>query len=569
MGDENIEYLFMIYSCKKNLERAEIIYERIHQKINKCKVYIIYGDKANVSDSSTSDKYLVLNVDDDYDHLNMKTLLLLQTAYAISEQNAYNTAEQKAYPNFKGIFKCDDDMWININFMNNFIKENSRHIVDYAGYVATYRHNDTSTHNVPANFECEYCGGPLYYLSKKSLACFQTTNLHEKAFMPIYYEDVMVGKHLHHNNISPVREFWSQLYSDNIALSHEISYHNSLHHQDLTIVLQGGIGNQLFQLACGMKMAQKYNKRFVLNVQGIITNQHQHHDLQRTITTLKRLCPALTIVDQKLNPEHYHLFKEGSNDCFLAPMEKLDHAFQTYSNVALHGYYIHSAYLPTLQDQVPFTDIPQHLKPSDLRLLNHNFENTYFLHIRLGDFLKHPMYQIELKSYYNYCIQQITRLNPLARFYICTNQYDAVLQNYVKDFHKWHHNTGNKIQSSQLQQIQGQIQRQIQYYVQDPANDEVDTLYIMSSCQGAICSNSTLSYMGAFFQTLKRQKAQASAQQASTQQQQSLKETIYMPYPYVRFLNGFNETNVTTSMYPEWCSIYNTLNNQLMTKKAE
>ena len=562
MGDENIEYLFMIYSCKKNLERAEIIYERIHQKINKCKVYIIYGDKASAGDSSTSamanDKYLVLNVDDDYDHLNMKTLLLLQTAYAIYEK-AYDTAEQRTYPNLKGMFKCDDDMWININYINNFIKENSQHSVDYAGNVATYTaETSKNIQHLPANFECEYCGGPLYYLSKKSLACFQETNLHEKAFMPIYYEDVMVGKHLHHNNISPVRKFWSKLYSDNIALSPEISYHNSLHHQDLTIILQGGIGNQLFQLACGMKMAQKYNKRFVLNVQGIIPNHHQRHDLQRTITTLKRLCPELTIVDQKLYPEQYHLFKEGSNDCFLASMEKLDHAFQTYANVALHGYYIHNAYLPTLQEQyhTPFTDIPQHLKPTDLRLLNHNFENTYFLHIRLGDFLKHPMYQIDLKSYYNYCIQQITLLNPLARFYICTNQYDAVLQNYVKDFPKWHHHAaGTGTQGSQ-----------IQYYFQDPANDEVDTLYIMSSCQGAICSNSTLSYMGAFFQTLKRQQAQ---QVSAQQHKQPLKETIYMPYPYVRFLNGFNETNVTTSMYPEWCSIYNTLNNQLMTKKAE
>jgi hypothetical protein len=69
--------------------------------------------------------------------------------------------------------------------------------------------------------------------------------------------------------------------------------------------------------------------------------------------------------------------------------------------------------------------------------------------------------------------------------------------------------------------------------------------------------------MGAFFQTLKR--IHTPAQQHTPEQ---IKDTIYMPYPYVRFLNGFNETNVTTSMYPDWCTIYNTLNNTVITKAA-
>jgi hypothetical protein len=146
------------------------------------------------------------------------------------------------------------------------------------------------------------------------------------------------------------------------------------------------------------------------------------------------------------------------------------------------------------------------------------------------------MYQIELKTYYNFCIHAILNANPSAVFYICTNQYDEALYTYTKDFPKQLRINDNIIN--------------ITYHLQDKTNDDIDTLYIMSSCRGAICANSTLSYMGAFFQknTINRQ------------------EHIYMPYPYVRFINGFNETNVNTSMYPDWCSIYNTLNNSIITK---
>ena len=79
----------------------------------------------------------------------------------------------------------------------------------------------------------------------------------------------------------------------------------------------------------------------------------------------------------------------------------------------------------------------------------------------------------------------------------------------------------------------------------------MDTLYIISSCCGAICSNSTLSFMGALFQKEPKKK-----------------EHIYMPYPFVNFIDGFDSTNITFDMYPEWCSVYNTLTDTLIKKES-
>ena len=519
------KYIFIIYTCKKNLSKAETIYERINKKLDYGKVYIIYGDNRNHEDYNnhnykiSENKYIVLNVDDDYDHLNDKTLLLLQTI-------------NELFPSIKGMFKCDDDVWININNINNFIRIDmaNNNKIDYAGYVVDYWPEKST--NLPISSHCKFCGGPLYYLSKKSLTCFNPTKLLEKQFIKMYYEDVMIGKYLINNNIFPITEPWSQLYSDYIAHSPHISYHNSNHHNDLYIYLHGGLGNQLFQLACGMKMAKKYNKNFVLNTYGVIANPHQNNNVARTIQTIQKLCPALPVSDQQLLSNQYQIIKEETSDSFFYTEEKLDNAFQVYANVCLRGYFINASYIPNLAD---FTDIGGNITPTDQRLLTHDFANTYFIHIRLGDYLKEPMYQIELKAYYNFCIHAILNVNPSAVFYICTNQYDEALYAYTKDFPKQLRINDNIIN--------------ITYHLQDKTNDDIDTLYIMASCCGAICSNSTLSYMGAFFQ-----------------KNNNRPDHIYMPYPYVRFMNGFNETNVSTSMYPDWCSIYNTLNDTIITK---
>ena len=67
----------------------------------------------------------------------------------------------------------------------------------------------------------------------------------------------------------------------------------------------------------------------------------------------------------------------------------------------------------------------------------------------------------------------------------------------------------------------------------------------MSSCKGGICSNSTLSFMGTILQKNKDNKK---------------KDNFYMPYPFVNFIDGFNVNNVSKDMYPEWCTIYDTIN---------
>ena len=41
------DYIYILYSCKKNLDKTNKIYNKIYDKIINAKVYIIYGDESN------------------------------------------------------------------------------------------------------------------------------------------------------------------------------------------------------------------------------------------------------------------------------------------------------------------------------------------------------------------------------------------------------------------------------------------------------------------------------------------------------------------------------------------
>lgn len=513
-SNSSSEYLFIIYSCQKNLSKAEQVYERVVNKLDKCKVFIMYGmamsDSVNTLEDVADtykiidDKYLVLKCLDDYDHLSDKTLLLL---------NTITVHLSSLFPLLKGMFKCDDDIIVNCKHVNDCLNES----IDYFGRAVIRTKEDIANH--PDKYPllpAIYCGGPFYYLSNKALKCFSSMS----SVVKNYYEDVMVGYHLNERGIYPEKDYKYILYSDKIIDSLKLSYHNSKHFDELYIVLKGGLGNQLFQLASAMQLADMYKKKVVLNTLAISPNPHQGYNRDRTVATLKQLFPALRIKSEQIHLEYYHKFDEATNDCFLFMASKLEECFQTYCNVVLEGYFVNPKYIPSEAENI-FNKA--NIIPDDKSLLQVNFENTYFIHIRLGDYVNHPLYTIPLKKYYEHCINAIKHINPLARFYICTNQFDASLQNYVKDFPK-----GNE------------------YRVQAANNNDIDTLYIMSRCQGAICSNSTMSYMGAYFQKNKN------------------KETIFMPYPFVNYINGFNNKNVNLSIYPEWCKVYDTIKSEVM-----
>jgi len=285
----------------------------------------------------------------------------------------------------------------------------------------------------------------------------------------------------------------------------------------ISIIIRGGLGNQIFQVLCALGYKYKYNSKLILANNLIDTNTHQYHNKEIILFTLKKIFPNIEFVNY-LDTSQFYIYNEKNSESFnYTTIEKQD------NHILLYGYFINEKYFPeSFLDLCNDCCIEQ--TPNTIKYLNltNNFQTTYFIHIRLGDYVNNNVYTIHLSEYYKYCINKIKEQEPLATFIICTNEYGSNLDNYIKNFPKNNN-----------------------YIIQDINNDALDTLYIMSSCKGGICSNSTLSWLGSYFQKNKN------------------KDYIFMPYPWVNFINGFTHDN-TRDIYPKWCQIYDTINNNIL-----
>ena len=273
------DYIFIIYSCKKQLSYANNIYNKlIKDNLVKCKIFIIYGDNLD-TEYKIIHNYIILNVLDDYNSLNLKTLKLFETINIL-------------FPNIKGIFKCDDDIISNLNHLNNFITSDVINSIDYCGYKVNIE-NEIIYNNIILP-KVQYCGGPLYYLSKKSLDCFKNINI----IMHIS-EDVMVGLNLNSNLIFPYDYKLYDIKDINIISYHnnnrDINLFNNIDNNYIIIDITGGLANQIFQIGAALGYCEKYNKNLILSKNHIIKNTHQTYE--KTIKVINTLFPYIKIVD--------------------------------------------------------------------------------------------------------------------------------------------------------------------------------------------------------------------------------------------------------------------------------
>lgn len=547
----DVKYLFLIYSCEKNLVQAEIIYNYLvsNNFQEHCQIYIIYGNPSRQEFLDTTvnyileDHHLVLNTLDDYYSLNQKTLCLFHEINDL-------------FPGILGLFKCDDDIIPNITHLVGLIATYRLTNIDYCGNKINvnreYKYNFNDNPKYPTILPVvRYCGGPLYYISKRALDTFKNIQL-VKIFLA---EDVMVGYHLNHTGIEPSSNIAS-LYTDEASNMNKISFHNYKHetqyidminipiltsHNTTTEPKQpinssgyicpqinGGLGNQLFKIGAAISLAREYNRKLIISKVHFVPNGHQ--SANKTMETLDKIFSKsalpLRIIDGNI-PDGHFTYKAGKTESFqyvdISTRMSSD-IIQNRVNIMLDGYFINPRYLP--DDYTNLILITPTRKISHITQEYGSFCNTYFIHIRLGDYVGNELYRISLDSYYIDCIARIKNAIPNAQFIVCTNEYSKTLEKYLKP-----------------------IRQIIDFTVQSSKDDELDTLYIMSQCRGGICANSTLSWFGCYFQ--QSRITETSSLEA--------KKHIYMPYPWVNTTShGFTDEN-TSDIYPPWATVYNTI----------
>lgn len=233
--------------------------------------------------------------------------------------------------------------------------------------------------------------------------------------------------------------------------------------------LTGGLGNRLFQHAAAAGIAEKYNIPLVFHIPSCTPTGHGPFD--NIFHLFPSVAKIIEDVPTQMVPEPPgHVFTY----CPIPDLRFL------HKNLVVDGWRQSPLYFPKdgihakLEDTIP-ADQRAYLLYTYGVDTREKRVNTWFIHIRLGDYLILPHHQINIGEYYSEAVKHIP---SGAHILVFSDQASIYKEMFQAMFHKLGH---------------------IVTVVTD-VTDELETLFLMSQCWGgAIVANSTFSWWGAYF----------------------------------------------------------------------
>ena len=245
---------------------------------------------------------------------------------------------------------------------------------------------------------------------------------------------------------------------------------------------KGGLGNRIFTALAASHYAKQTGRDFVLVPSLCFDNSHESK--KDSDAALRKLFPHMKTYN-------------GKHDTWIPHIDPNKNAFEyavvpEYKNksVIFRGYFQSQRYFPE--------------QPSVI--YSQKYEDTFFLHIRLGDYVG-SVHEIDLKNYYNDALSRIKSSIQEPKIIIFSDQ-PLKAEEYIKKY----------------------LNMQGTTYRHSNAVSAYDCLVEMASCVGGICANSSLSWMGAYFQ------------------KPPYEAHIYMPTPWSKG----EQLGMPIDLYPEW-----------------
>ncbi len=223
--------------------------------------------------------------------------------------------------------------------------------------------------------------------------------------------------------------------------------------------LTGGLGNRLFEYAAAAGLAEKWKREIVFFLPRCDETGHG------PFGNIFKLLPSVRIVESDTQWET--LLEQRNNMYRYTPFSDIP----VEGNVIVHGYRQTDKYFPSKGVHLDFKNALG--KERLLKLSISNPQNSWFLHVRLGDYKILPHHQVDLRRYYVECLQQIPKGHNLYFFSdepeLCAEAFKGICSQLSIPFEVC------------------------------TTTDELETLYQMSQCKGgAITANSTFSWWGAY-----------------------------------------------------------------------
>jgi len=213
------------------------------------------------------------------------------------------------------------------------------------------------------------------------------------------------------------------------------------------------------------------------------------------------------------SPVSYAMEYKEPGECFthcLDIAQRCPHIFQ--HNILVSGFFQNEGYFVENKEEIQYLlREPEHIQNIIQQKVGSYiplFQQAYFLHIRLGDYVFLEKHWIHLEKYYLTALNEIFEKDPTA--------WIILFCNYPEDIPKYYG------------KVMAYLQQKNHMIVTD--EDEVLNFYLMVRCKkGGICANSTYGWWASWLNTNSEKK-------------------VYMPN---RWVNGPEEIRI----YPSWATL--------------
>jgi hypothetical protein len=246
----------------------------------------------------------------------------------------------------------------------------------------------------------------------------------------------------------------------------------------LYVNLQGRLGNQLFQSSAGYGWMKKYPNQYDLIFTGdkktpppilekMMKDEKYEYRYMGDINPLlneQSITGRLFVYDEDLPDKNPYVFNEYI----------LDGVHNIAVDVFISGYFQNEKYFKEYKEDL----IRYYVNEERVGELVKNYptvRDSYFIHIRRGDYVNHGLFGIDLEMYFKSAILYILNKELDAHFYILSDDMEYCKRNPLFE-------NINKT------------------FIENTS--EMEDFYLMSLCEkGGICSNSSFSWWGSYLNT--------------------------------------------------------------------
>ena len=254
----------------------------------------------------------------------------------------------------------------------------------------------------------------------------------------------------------------------------------------ITIRLNGGLGNQMFQYAMGRALAFKYNKKLLLDIDEFDTYELRDFELNKYNIKAEIFTRKDNSNLKVVNPKSFlvKLFKKFNftnliPNYYLEKSLKYDENIVVKDKLYLEGYFQNEKHFAFIRDELlkDFT-IKQELSDStkEIKTIIESSQNSVALHIRRGDYVANShtnnVHGTCSLDYYDEAIEYLK------------SKVDNIKIFVFSDDIKW---------------VKENLKYENIYFVEDDKKRIAhEDIYLMSLCHHNIIANSSFSWWGAW-----------------------------------------------------------------------